>query len=148
MTNEELRAENILLKQQLEELTSLTSNSEPDWKSLVGKYNEEANDLIKTAIMKNQISYSRKHNLNPEAGTEWTNVDEILYEANKFVVANETHVHAVYEARERKRNGQLGLPPTLAELVSMIRDEPSQTNLDANSPTHTQAEIKAKTLTK
>jgi hypothetical protein len=57
-------------------------------------------------------------------------------------------VHAIYEWRERKHNAQLGLPPTLAELVEIIREPNKQTNLDANPPSHTQAEVKAKTLTK
>jgi hypothetical protein len=98
--------------------------------------------------MVNHTSNPRRNTKNPEAGTEWTKVDEIIFKANEFIITNEMNVHAIYEVRERKRNGQLGLPPTLAELVSMIRDEPNQTNLDANSPSHTQAEIKAKTLTK
>ncbi len=64
------------------------------------------------------------------------------------MVANEAHVHAVYEARERKRNAQLGLPPTLAELVAIIREPTNQTNLDADPPSHTQEEVQTKTLTK
>jgi hypothetical protein len=60
---------------------------------------------------------------------------------------NESATHAICEVRERKRNATLGLLPTiseLAELVSMIHD-PEQQTLDANPPSFTQAEIKAKT---
>jgi hypothetical protein len=145
MTNEELRAENILLKQQLEELTSLTSSTEPDWKTLIGIYNEEANELINSARVKNVASLARKNNHQPERGTEWTKVDEIIFQGNEILLANKLEVHAVYESRERKRNAQLGLFPTLAELVSIIKNQseepeikPNQTNLDANSLNHTQ----------
>jgi hypothetical protein len=61
------------------------------------------------------------------------------------LIANAVKVHAIYESRERKRNQQLGLFPTLAELVSIIKNQseepeikPNQTNLDANSLNHTQ----------
>jgi hypothetical protein len=73
------------------------------------------------------------------------------------LIANQLTVHAIYENRERKRNAQLGLPPTLAELIEMIDEnptqktnpnqktnEPNQQILDADSLTHTPAEIELK----
>jgi hypothetical protein len=88
----------------------------------------------------------RRNTTTPEAGREWSNLDEILYIARETVIANYAKIHAIYECRERKRSAQLGLFPTLAELVSMVKDEqPTQQTLDAASPTLTQAEIKAKT---
>jgi hypothetical protein len=102
--------------------------------------------MINSARSKNHLSESRRHETNPERGTEWTKVDEIIYRAYEIVIANQKKIHAIYECRERKRNAQLGLAPTLAELVSMVKNEPEQQTLDANSPSLTQAEIKVKTL--
>jgi hypothetical protein len=82
-----------------------------------------------------------------EPGTEWSKVDEIIYKANEKIIAEYKKVHAIYESRERVRNTQLALPPTLAELVSMVRDEPNIQTLDANSLSLTQAEIKTRTIT-
>jgi hypothetical protein len=73
----------------------------------------------------------------------------MIHLANELLIANRYEVHAIYECRERKRNAQLGLPPTLAELVNLIRDQPpTNANLDAETPGITQAEIKAKTITR
>ncbi len=97
---------------------------------------------------------SRRNNKSAEPA--WSRVDDVIYEANEIVIANQVRVHAVYEARERKRNAQLGLAPTLAELAQIVTGEPqpaqkinpNDTNLDAASLSHTQAEIKAKTPTR
>jgi hypothetical protein len=95
--------------------------------------------------MKNNMSDSRRNATSPEAGTEWSKVDEIIYRAYETVIASQKKIHAIYECRERKRNAQLGVAPTLAELVSMVRDEPNIQTLDANLPSLAQAEIKVKT---
>jgi hypothetical protein len=80
-------------------------------------------------------------------GREWSKLDEAIYKAHETVIASYKEVHAIYETRERKRRAQLGLFPTLAELVSILRDEqPTQQTLDAASPSITQPEIKVKTL--
>jgi hypothetical protein len=104
--------------------------------------------MINSARSKNHLSESRRHETNPEPGTKWTKVDEIIYKAYEIVIANQLKTHAIYECRERKRNRQLGLAPTLAELVSMVKNEPEQQTLDANPPTLAQAEIKVKTPTR
>ncbi len=146
MTNEELRAENILLKQQLEELMSLQPNKEIDWKSLRGTYNQTAQKDLELAQTNNQVNAHRRLSAGPEQ-LEWTKLDEQIYQANEFLIANKYDVHAIYESRERKRNAQLGNPPTLAELVDLLRDQPPMNaNLDAASPSLTQAEIKTKTI--
>jgi hypothetical protein len=99
-------------------------------------------------IQNSKSNTSRRNAINPEPGTEWSKVDEIIYKANENIIAEYKKVHAIYESRERVRNTQLALPPTLAELVSMIRDEPTQQTLDANPLSLTQAEIEVKTLTR
>jgi predicted nucleic acid-binding Zn-ribbon protein len=105
--------------------------------------------MLEQAEMKNRIDNRRRQSAKPEPGREWTKLDESIYQANEILIAHRQDIHAVYEARERKRNAQLGLPPTLAELVDLLRDQPpTNANLDANSPSLTQAEIKAKTITK
>jgi hypothetical protein len=97
--------------------------------------------------MKNRIDKQRRQSAKPEKGREWTKLDEQIYGANQLLISRIHDVHAIYETRERKRNAQLGLPPTLAELVDLLRDQPPMTaNLDAASLSHTQAEIKVKTL--
>jgi hypothetical protein len=104
--------------------------------------------MVNKARLHNSVSEQRRHTQTPEAGREWSKLDEIIYKAHEEIIANQSKVHAIYECRERKRNGQLGLAPTLAELVSMVRDEPNIQTLDANPPSLTQAEIKAKTPTR
>jgi hypothetical protein len=103
--------------------------------------------------MKNNVLQSRRNNKSAEPA--WSRVDDVIYEANQIVIANQVRVHAVYEARERKHNAQLGLAPTLAELAEIVNDKPqpkqkinpNDTNLDAASLSHTQAEIKTRTIT-
>ncbi len=146
MNKIELEAENILLKQQLQELMSLQPNSETDWKSLRGTYNQTAQKMLEQAEMKNKIDSRRRISPSPEQ-PKWTSLDERIYVANELLINNLHDVHAVYESRERKHNAQLGLPPTLAELINLLRDQPpTDANLDAASPSLTQAEIKARTL--
>jgi hypothetical protein len=102
--------------------------------------------MLEQAEMKNKIDSQRRISPSPEQ-PKWTSLDERIYGANEFLIAHRHDVHALYESRERKHNAQLGLPPTLAELVDLLRDQPPMTaNLDAASPSITQAEIKVKTL--
>jgi hypothetical protein len=103
--------------------------------------------MIANARLENSVSDSRRNAAKPEAGREWSKLDEAIYKAHETVIASYKEVHAIYETRERKRNAQLGLFPTLAELVSIVRDEqPNQQTLDATPPNFTQAEIEVKTL--
>jgi hypothetical protein len=95
--------------------------------------------------MNNQVASQRRLSANKEQ-REWTGLDEQIYGANELLIAHKHDIHAIYETRERKRNAQLGLPPTLAELVDLLRDQPPMTaNLDAETPNSEPAELKLTT---
>jgi hypothetical protein len=101
--------------------------------------------MLLQAEMKNRIDSQRRRSPSPEQ-PKWTGLDEQIYGANEFLITHRHDVHALYESRERKRNAQLGLPPTLAELVDLLRDQPPMTaNLDAETPNNEPAELKLTT---
>ncbi len=137
MTNEELRAENILLKQQLEELMNLQPSTELDWKSLVGTYNQKAKDMIYKGWAANQASKQQRRSANTDPNSHWSSLDEQIFKANEEIIAKQHIVHAIYEARERKRNAQLGKPPTLCEAIKNKRSgrpEEEETNHKQTNP--------------
>jgi hypothetical protein len=98
--------------------------------------------MLEQAEMKNRIDRQRRIAPSPEQ-PKWTSLDERIYIANELIINKLHDVHAIYESRERKRNAQLGNPPTLAELISIIRDEqPKQQTVDAASPNDEPADLK------
>jgi hypothetical protein len=102
--------------------------------------------MIYKAWSANQASGQTRKSTNPEIRARWSNLDEQIFKANEVIIAKQHIAHAIYEARERKRNAQLGNPPTLCELIEIIKTDrpeeeetnPKQTNLDANPPSHVQ----------
>ncbi len=50
----------------------------------------------------------------------WTSIHEAELSACQFVLAHKAETHALCEVRDRKRNLNFGLPPTLSEMVEMI----------------------------
>jgi hypothetical protein len=51
---------------------------------------------------------------------KWTAMHQERFESYIAVLQHPEIAHAVCEARERKRNAQLGLPPTVSELAELI----------------------------
>jgi hypothetical protein len=101
--------------------------------------------MLLQAEMKNRTDRQRRRSASPEQ-PKWTGLDEQIYGANELLITHRHDVHAVYESRERKHNAQLGLPPTLAELVNLLRDQPpTNANLDAETPNNEPAELKLTT---
>jgi Mg/Co/Ni transporter MgtE len=101
--------------------------------------------LLKTKRDQHLIGHETSNQVKIEI---WSEIHEAQLSACISILQNEAATHAICEVRERKRNSTLGLLPTiseLAELISMIQDEPEQQTLDANPPNFTQAEIEAKT---
>jgi hypothetical protein len=50
----------------------------------------------------------------------WTSIHEAELSACETILANKAETHALCEVRDRKRNLNFGLPPTLSEMVEMI----------------------------
>jgi hypothetical protein len=102
--------------------------------------------MIYKAWAANQASKQQRRSANTDPNSHWSSLDEQIFKANEEIIAKQHIVHAIYEARERKRNAQLGNPPTLCELIEIIKTDqpeeqatsPNQTNLDANPPSHIQ----------
>jgi hypothetical protein len=51
---------------------------------------------------------------------KWTAMHEVRFNNYITVLQHPEISHAVCEARERKRNSSLGLPPTISELAELI----------------------------
>jgi hypothetical protein len=64
----------------------------------------------------------------------WTSIHEAELSACETILANKAETHALCEVRDRKRNLNFGLPPTLSEMVEMINQpepaQPKQTESD------------------
>jgi hypothetical protein len=60
----------------------------------------------------------------------WTALHEARFNSYIDVLRNSESAHAICEARERKRNAQLGLPPTVSELAELITKAEEVANVE------------------
>ena len=142
MNKEQLLAENILLRQQVEQLTnqaeellklnSLNGGTETNlnWKELVGRvWNESGKEMINRAqlqsnsltnLQKRQGLLGKKLSDNEAPIAKWSPIHAAQLAACQAILNNPEAVHAVCEVRERKRNNTLGLLPTVSELYEII----------------------------
>ncbi len=100
-----------------------------EWRSLVGGvWNKTAHTMISEA---RQIKIDNKilaKNHNNIALTADEQIQLIKFNYAQYVVKYELETHAICEARERKRNAQLGLPPTVSE-IQYIVETPDEAEL-------------------
>ncbi len=136
MNKEELIAENTLLLQQVEQLTNQLEQSTKkisgdslNWRPLVGKcWNAAAaawsNEMLREAqllkIVLDEQHLVGKEGPNRAPVEKWTAMHQERFESYITVLQHPEVAHAVCEARERKRNSSLGLPPTVSELAELI----------------------------
>ncbi len=146
MNKEELFQENVLLRQQVEQLTNQLKQSTkqlaPDnlnWKPLVGKcWNAAAaawsNELFRQAqllkIILDDQHLVGKEGPNRAPVEKWTAMHQERFESYITVLQHPEVAHAVCEARERKRNSSLGLPPTASELAELIAKPEEVANVE------------------
>ncbi len=136
MNKEQLIAENTLLLQQVEQLTKQLEQSTQkisgdslNWKPLIGKcWNAAAaawsNEMLREAQLL-KIVLDEQHLVGKEGPNRahvepWTAMHEVRFNNYITVLQHPEISHAICEARERKRNAQLGLPPTISELAELI----------------------------
>ncbi len=136
MNKEQLIEQNTLLRQQVEQLTNQLEQSTKkisgdslNWRPLVGKcWNQAAaawsNEMLRQAqllkTVKDEQHLVGKESPNRAPIEKWTTLHEERFEAYIAVLQHPEIAHAVCEARERKRNSSLGLPPTISELAELI----------------------------
>jgi hypothetical protein len=64
----------------------------------------------------------------------WTAMHEVRFESYIAILRHPEVSHAVCEARERKRNSSLGLPPTVCELAELItKPEAEVVNVESST---------------
>jgi hypothetical protein len=136
MNKEQLLQENLLLRQQVEQLTNQLEESTKqvsidnlNWKPLLGKvWNAAAEAWLKEItdqakllnFTKSQQHLVGQENENRAPVEPWTPMHEARLNDYRTVLRRTEAAHAVCEARERKRNSTLGLPPTVSELAELI----------------------------
>jgi hypothetical protein len=136
MTRDELISQNALLLQQVEQLTKQLEQSTQqlstdnlNWRPLVGKcWNAAAaawsNEMLRQAGLLKTILDDQhlvgKEGPNRAPVEKWTAMHQERFESYITVLQHPEVAHAVCEARERKRNSSLGLPPTVSELAELI----------------------------
>jgi hypothetical protein len=151
MNKEQLLQENLLLRQQVEQLTNQLEQSTKqlstdnlNWKPLRGRvWNAAAEKWLNTITQQERLLKelkSRQHQ-SKEATEhfapveEWTATQEAQLAAYRIVLRNKGAAHAVCEARERKRNSTLGLPPTVSELAELLTAKAEEVVNVVNSTT-------------
>ncbi len=158
MTRDELISQNALLLQQVEQLTKQLEQSTQkisaenlDWKPLIGKcWNQAAatwsNEMLRQAQLLKTILDDQhlvgKEDPNRASVEPWTPLHEVRFNNYIAVLQHPEVAHAMCEARERKRNAQLGLPPTVSELAELIT-KPEQEVVSVESRTK-QGEFEAR----
>ncbi len=158
MTRDELISQNALLLQQVEQLTKQLEQSTQqlstdnlNWKPLVGKcWNAAAaawsNEMLRQAGLLKTILDDQhlvgKESPNRAPVEKWTPMHQERFESYITVLQHPEVAHAVCEARERKRNSSLGLPPTVSELAELIT-KPEQEVVNVESQTK-QGEFEAR----
>jgi hypothetical protein len=70
-------------------------------------------------LRSNQINRG-KEGTNQSKIELWTSIHNAELLACQTILANKAETHAVCEVRDRKRNLNFGLPPTISELAEMI----------------------------
>jgi hypothetical protein len=92
-----------------------------EWRELVGKtWNKTAFLMITQA---REIKIDNTILAKARAETVLTNEERIKlirFNYAQYIAQHEFEIHAICEARERKRNAQLGLPPTVSEIQFII----------------------------
>ncbi len=154
MNSKQLTEQNQLLKEQvelltnqLEELTNLTKSSTTEtslnWRELIGKVQNDngvavcnrAQNLVEhlQKLRSNQIIRG-KEGTNQSKIELWTSIHDAELLACQTILANKAETHAVCEVRDRKRNLNFGLPPTISEMAEMINQpetaQPKSTESD------------------
>jgi hypothetical protein len=92
-----------------------------EWKDLIGKV------LNKTAF--NMVIEARSIQLKPRTAARRNNneqltsdeqIEIIKFNAAQYILNHQPEIHAICEARERKRNEQLGMQPSFSEAKWII----------------------------
>jgi hypothetical protein len=87
-----------------------------EWRILTGKVlNNTAFTMITDAraIQLSPRTAARQHN--KEALSSNEQIEIINFNAAQYILNHQPEIHAICEARERKRNEQLGMPPSFSE---------------------------------
>lgn len=94
-----------------------------DWQSLTGDvWNKTAFRMIgeaKELKIDNKVLAKFR---NKETLTNDEQIQLIKFRHAQYIIRHELEVHAICEARERKRNAQLGLPPTVSEIQFIVEN--------------------------
>jgi hypothetical protein len=99
-----------------------------NWKHLVGKVlNNEAFGIIAQAKqVQPTTALAKKRNGDRLNLTETIQVIE--YETAQYILTHQLECHAICEARARKRNAVLGMPPTFSEVQFLVEAPEEETN--------------------
>lgn len=99
------------------------------WKHLVGKVlNTGAFDIIYKAqrVVPNRAASAKKANGLKLNLAE--TIEIIDWETAQYILSHQLECHAICEARDRKRNAVLGLPPTNSEVQFLVEAPEEETN--------------------
>jgi hypothetical protein len=104
-----------------------------EWKELVGKVlNKTAFNMIAEAgaVRLSTRTAAKKNNNEALSGDE--QIEIINYEAAQYILKHQFEIHAICEARERKKNEQLGNPPSFSETAWIINrpDEEAKSSFE------------------
>ncbi len=92
-----------------------------EWKTLTGKVlNKTAFDMVTQArnIQLSPRTAAKKNGGVALSGDE--RIEIINFDAAQYILNHQAEIHAICEARERKRNEQLGNPPSFSETKWII----------------------------
>jgi hypothetical protein len=97
-----------------------------EWKELVGKVlNKTAFSMIAEARSIQLSNRTAAKQNNNEALTGDERIEIINFDAAQYIVEHQAEIHAICEARERKKNEQLGNAPSFSEAAWII-ERPEQ----------------------
>jgi hypothetical protein len=105
-----------------------------EWKILKGKV------LNKTAF--DMVADARAIQLSPRTAAKQSNklalssneqIEIINFNAAQYILNHQPEIHAICEARERKRNEQLGMPPSFSE-AKWIVERPEEEAESSSAP--------------